>query len=103
MSRHSSRVEPERHSILVASNHSPQALLSSVERVGTPSLFAARFPLILIAKRTAASLEQFYHRREHLPVVYLGLDHEIFNHARRAELRENARKELGLPPDRLPF
>ncbi len=57
-------------------------------------------PLILIAKRTAASLEQFYRRREHLPVVYLGLDHEIFNPARRAQLREKARKELGFPPDR---
>ncbi len=57
-------------------------------------------PLILIAKRTAIALERFYGRREHLPVVYLGLDHNIFNLERRVQLRERARAELKLLPDR---
>ncbi|MFZ3216177.1 MAG: glycosyltransferase family 4 protein [Candidatus Acidiferrales bacterium] len=57
-------------------------------------------PLVLIARRTAATLERFYGRRDRLPVVYVGLDHEIFNPARRAQLRDDARKELALPPDR---
>ena len=57
-------------------------------------------PLVLIANHTAVALEQFYGRRENLPVVYVGLDHEIFNPDRRAALREDARDELGLSPDR---
>jgi UDP-glucose:(heptosyl)LPS alpha-1,3-glucosyltransferase len=57
-------------------------------------------PLVLIAKHTAASLEKFYNRRDNLPVVYIGLDHEIFNPARRAALREEARDDLGLAADR---
>jgi glycosyltransferase involved in cell wall biosynthesis len=57
-------------------------------------------PLVLIARHTAAALEKYYGRREHLPVVYVGLDHEIFNPDRRTALREDARDELGLAPDR---
>jgi glycosyltransferase involved in cell wall biosynthesis len=57
-------------------------------------------PLVLIARHTAVALEHFYGRRDHLPVVYVGLDHEIFNPARRAALREQARKDLALAPDR---
>jgi len=57
-------------------------------------------PLVLIAKHTAAALEKFYNRRDNLPVVYIGLDHEVFNPERRAALREDARDELGLTPDR---
>jgi glycosyltransferase involved in cell wall biosynthesis len=52
--------------------------------------------LIVTAKRTAAALEEHYGRRGHWAVVYTGLDHEIFNSARRLLLREKARKELGL-------
>jgi glycosyltransferase involved in cell wall biosynthesis len=57
-------------------------------------------PLVLIARHTAAALEKYYCRREKFPVVYVGLDHEIFNPGRRAALREDARDELGLAPDR---
>jgi len=55
--------------------------------------------LVLYAKKTARDLERFYGRRDHLPVLYLGLDHATFNPARRAALRERARRELGLAPD----
>jgi glycosyltransferase involved in cell wall biosynthesis len=57
-------------------------------------------PLVLIARHTAAALEKFYNRRDNLPVVYVGLDQEIFNPARRAALREDARDELAIEPDR---
>jgi glycosyltransferase involved in cell wall biosynthesis len=51
--------------------------------------------LILTAKRTSTALEEHYGRRGHWPVVSTGLDHEMFNPARRFALREKARKELG--------
>jgi glycosyltransferase involved in cell wall biosynthesis len=56
--------------------------------------------LILIAQRTAAELERFYGRRPACAVVYLGLDHHVFNPERRATLRDEARKALGLSPGR---
>jgi glycosyltransferase involved in cell wall biosynthesis len=56
--------------------------------------------LVLIARRTEAALGRFYGRREGLPVVYGGLDHDIFNPERRLLLRENARKDLGLSGER---
>ena len=52
--------------------------------------------LILIARRTFMALEQFYGRHDPCPVVYVGLDHEKFNPARRALSREEARRTLGL-------
>jgi glycosyltransferase involved in cell wall biosynthesis len=53
-------------------------------------------PLILIAKHTLVALQQFYGRRNSCSVVYVGLDHETFNPARRVTLREKARTEMGL-------
>jgi glycosyltransferase involved in cell wall biosynthesis len=55
-----------------------------------------RTVLILIARKTAAALERFYGRIDRFPVLYLGLDHVIFNPLRRQSLREEARRELGL-------
>ena len=59
-----------------------------------------KIDLILIAKRTGAALARHYGRCDPCPVVYVGLDHETFNSARRAALREKARAELGLGKDR---
>jgi glycosyltransferase involved in cell wall biosynthesis len=56
--------------------------------------------LILIARKTAVALAHFYGRRDALPVIYLGLDHGVFNPDRRMSLRENARKQLGISTDR---
>lgn len=56
--------------------------------------------LVLYAKKTAKDLERFYGRRDRLPILYLGLDHDVFNPVRRAALRDAARQELGLAPDR---
>ena len=57
-------------------------------------------PLVLYAKKTAKDLERFYDRRDRLPVLYLGIDHEAFNPVRRAELRGLARSQLGIADDR---
>ena len=56
--------------------------------------------LVLYAKKTARDLERFYGRCDQLPILYLGLDHHIFNPARRNSLRDAARRQLGLPSDR---
>jgi glycosyltransferase involved in cell wall biosynthesis len=52
--------------------------------------------LILIARKTAARLERFYGRVDRFPVLYVGLDHAIFNPGRRHALRDEARRQLGL-------
>jgi glycosyltransferase involved in cell wall biosynthesis len=56
--------------------------------------------LILYAKKTAKDLERFYGRRDRLPILYLGLDHDIFNPVRRMALRNSAREQLGIAWDR---
>ena len=56
--------------------------------------------LVLYAKKTAKDLERFYDRSERLPILYLGIDHEVFNPTRRASLRDAARRGLGLANDR---
>ena len=56
--------------------------------------------LVLYAKKTARDLERFYGRRDRLPILYLGLDHKIFNPERCAGLRDRARRELGIASDR---
>ena len=57
-------------------------------------------PLILIARRTASALKHYYGRGEEFPVVYGGLDHDIFNPGRCSALRESARRDLKLTPKR---
>src|ERR1700678_1236450 len=56
--------------------------------------------LVLYAKKTAKDLERFYGRCDRLPILYLGLDHEVFNPGRCASLRTAARHQLGLSNDR---
>ncbi len=56
--------------------------------------------LILIARRTAEGLERFYGRDGKFPVIYVGLDHEVFSTARRVAMRRAARKELKIADDR---
>ena len=52
--------------------------------------------LVLIAHKTAKILAQFYGRRDHFPVIYLGLDHGVFNPRRRVSQRESVRNGLGI-------
>jgi UDP-glucose:(heptosyl)LPS alpha-1,3-glucosyltransferase len=72
-------------------------LIIALERniYADPSAF-----LILIAKKTARDIERLYGRRGRLEVLYLGLDHTIFNPACRAALRDVARQQLGLAQER---
>ncbi|HLV95748.1 MAG TPA: glycosyltransferase family 4 protein, partial [Candidatus Acidoferrales bacterium] len=51
--------------------------------------------LVLIARRTDRELTRHYGRQKPSPVIYLGLDHHVFNPEGRASLREKARRELG--------
>lgn len=53
--------------------------------------------LVLYARKTGEDIRRFYRRTETLPVLYLGLDHDVFNPSRRRLLRDIARKEIGLP------
>jgi UDP-glucose:(heptosyl)LPS alpha-1,3-glucosyltransferase len=55
--------------------------------------------LILIAKKTAADLKRHYAIDRPLPVVYIGLDHKIFNRELRLRNRPDVRKQLGFPDD----
>jgi UDP-glucose:(heptosyl)LPS alpha-1,3-glucosyltransferase len=52
--------------------------------------------LVVYSRKTARELEQFYGRTDHIPVLYLGLDHSVFNTTVRAALRGRAREELKL-------
>ena len=52
--------------------------------------------IILIAKKTAADLQRHYGRNGNLPVVYIGLDHEVFNPEARVRLRPEMQRQLGL-------
>lgn len=54
--------------------------------------------LIVIARRVSDGLQQFYGRQGPSPVLYFGLDHQIFNPERRLQLREAARAEIQLAP-----
>ncbi|MBZ5642544.1 MAG: glycosyltransferase family 4 protein [Acidobacteriia bacterium] len=55
--------------------------------------------LILIAKKTAADLKRHYGIEGPLPVVYIGLDHTIFNRELRLRNRPEVRKQFGFGDD----
>jgi UDP-glucose:(heptosyl)LPS alpha-1,3-glucosyltransferase len=55
--------------------------------------------LILIAKKTAADLKHHYGIAGPLPVVYIGLDHKIFNTELRLRNRAEVRRQLGFADD----
>lgn len=57
---------------------------------------SAKHQLILIAKKTAEDLRRHYSRNDALPIVYVGLDHEIFNLRNRLRLRSQSREALQL-------
>ncbi len=56
--------------------------------------------LVVYSHKSADELKRYYGRGEPIPVLHLGLDHDIFNTAARSALREAARKELQLPQGR---
>jgi glycosyltransferase involved in cell wall biosynthesis len=59
----------------------------------------SRTLLVASSHKTARELEQFYWRSDRIPVLYLGLDHSVFNTKVRATLREQARTALHLKQD----
>lgn len=52
--------------------------------------------LILIAKKTAEDLKRHYGLDGPFPIVYIGLDHKIFNPELRRRNRPEVRRELGV-------
>jgi glycosyltransferase involved in cell wall biosynthesis len=57
--------------------------------------------LVVNSRKTARELTHHYRRAETIPVIYLGIDHSVFNLAKRAELRDAARRELEVTDDQL--
>ncbi len=55
-----------------------------------------RTGLILIARKTAEDLRRHYGINRALPVVYIGLDHKIFNRELRLRNRPDSRKQIGV-------
>jgi UDP-glucose:(heptosyl)LPS alpha-1,3-glucosyltransferase len=55
--------------------------------------------LVLIAKKTADDLKRHYGIAGPLPIVYIGLDHKVFNRELRLRNRPEVRRELGLGED----
>jgi glycosyltransferase involved in cell wall biosynthesis len=60
-----------------------------------------RTTLVGCSRKTAQELSRYYNRRDRIPVLYLGLDHSVFNPETRAALRQAARSELELHKDQL--
>jgi glycosyltransferase involved in cell wall biosynthesis len=50
--------------------------------------------LVVYSRKSAGELERVYHRSDQIPVIYLGLDHSVFDPARRVALRGAAREKL---------
>jgi glycosyltransferase involved in cell wall biosynthesis len=55
--------------------------------------------LVVHSEKTLGELRQCFERGDRIPVVHLGLDHSVFNVARRAALRRIARSGLKLTDD----
>ncbi|HTS13013.1 MAG TPA: glycosyltransferase [Candidatus Limnocylindrales bacterium] len=62
-----------------------------------------RTMLILIARRTQHELERCNSGNRDFPVVYVGLDREIFNPENRLSLRDQARSDMGYASTRFVF
>jgi glycosyltransferase involved in cell wall biosynthesis len=62
-----------------------------------------RAQLILIAHKTAKDLDRFYGSHDPLPIVYMGIDHSIFNPGSRLAQRAQARKDLGIAAGQFVF
>jgi glycosyltransferase involved in cell wall biosynthesis len=57
--------------------------------------------LVVYSQKSARELERVYCRSDRIPVIYLGLDHSVFDTASRAALRDEARKKLEITEDEL--
>jgi len=56
----------------------------------------SQIQLILTSRRSAPELAEFYGRHEPFPLIETGIDRQVFNPTRRAALRREARRTLGL-------
>jgi UDP-glucose:(heptosyl)LPS alpha-1,3-glucosyltransferase len=56
--------------------------------------------LILIARKTAEDLDRLYGRNDSLPIVYIGLDHRVYNPESRKQNYLKARQQLDVDPEK---
>jgi glycosyltransferase involved in cell wall biosynthesis len=56
--------------------------------------------LVLIAHKTGRELARHFGRQKPSPVIYLGLDHDVFSPGRRTSLRDEARTHFGYSNER---
>lgn len=56
--------------------------------------------LIPVSRKIGEDLGRLYGRRDHLAVLYAGLDHEVFNPSHSAALRTEARAQIGISVER---
>lgn len=56
--------------------------------------------LVHIARKTVEDVERFYGRRENAPILYAGIDQDVFNPLGRNSLRDSSRAQLGLSEGR---
>jgi UDP-glucose:(heptosyl)LPS alpha-1,3-glucosyltransferase len=59
-----------------------------------------RRTLVYIAQKVVADMERFYGRREFSPILYAGIDHDVFNPDRTRALRPANRQQLRLEDSR---
>jgi UDP-glucose:(heptosyl)LPS alpha-1,3-glucosyltransferase len=62
---------------------------------------APRAQLIVYARKTENDLNRFYGPHDPIPVVYIGVDHKIFNAESRLARRLDARRELGIKEEQI--
>ena len=55
--------------------------------------------LVVYSQKSARELERVYCRSDRIPVIYLGLDHSVFDPISRSALRGEARKTLEIAKD----
>jgi len=57
--------------------------------------------LVVYSRKSAREVESEYRRSDRIPVIYLGLDHSVFDPENRRALRREARKKLEIAQDEL--
>jgi UDP-glucose:(heptosyl)LPS alpha-1,3-glucosyltransferase len=60
-----------------------------------------RAQLIVYARKTENDINRFYGPHDPIPVVYIGVDHRLFNPESRLARRRDARRELGIGDEQI--
>ncbi len=74
------------------------SLIASLEARIYPQ---TQLPLVAVSRKTAEDLSGLYKRIGNVSIGYIGLDFDRFHPARRAALRDKARRALGVSKDQI--